>query len=124
MARSLGGRDKVNKGKTTVDPHEGEENYIDESAEDDCLSESGSIRVNPGAETSRSTLFYSSRIVPILQVEVRISDKIKELCTIFEGQTAEEIADMIAAKHQLEKSARDAIVSELEIHLSELQGAS
>ncbi len=57
----------------------------------------------------------------MLQVEIQISDSVRELCTIFEGQTADEIADCVAAKHHLDSTARAAMVSELEKHLMSLE---
>ena len=61
-----------------------------------------------------------TKIVPVSKVEVKINESVKELCIIYEGQTAEEVANKIAAKHKLNSISKQAIIQDLEQHLKSL----
>ncbi len=61
------------------------------------------------------TFFFGTlKIVPILEVEIKISESVKELCIIYSGQTAEEVAEKVVTKHALGEEAKKEIVAELE----------
>ena len=73
-------------------------------------------------EPNKSRIAMRKFIVPIIQVEIRIRDDINEICTIYEGQTAEQVAEQVANKYKLDREAKQTMCVELDKYLKSLAG--
>lgn len=55
-----------------------------------------------------------------MQVQVRLNEKQTELYTVYEGQTAEEIAEKVALKHDLSDDIKSTIRKGIQMQLEKL----
>jgi hypothetical protein len=52
--------------------------------------------------------------VPKFEAEIKINEELVEKCVVYEGQTAEEVTEMVAKKHGLEAEAKKVVLEQLQ----------
>ena len=64
------------------------------------------------------TLKLTSTIEPILQVDIKVAEGCEKRCVVYEGQTAEEVAETFAATYSLTAEAKATFYIALKEELS------
>jgi len=57
----------------------------------------------------------------LIQVQIKVNDKLAETCVVYEGQTADEVADELAKKHNLSEETKNKIRNGIQAQLDALK---
>ncbi len=57
----------------------------------------------------------------LIQVQIKVNDKVAETCVVYEGQTAEEVSGELARKHKLSDETRRKIQAGIQSQLDAIR---
>jgi len=71
-------------------------------------------------DSNERSIFTQKHIEIIMQVQVRLNERETEMYAVREGQTAEEIAEKVAQKHDLSEDIKITIRKGIQMQLDKL----
>ena len=85
-------------------------------AKPESVSMSTAIKANSPNKASQSSPSKAgnTEIEPKFEIDVNIEGKELEKCVIYEGETADQVADRIVKKHQLTEEDKQVILQQLQ----------
>ncbi len=55
-----------------------------------------------------------------MQVQLKLQDRIAETCVVYEGQTAEDVAEELTQKYKLKEQTKAKIIEQIQTQLNTL----
>ena len=68
-------------------------------------------------QTSSKYSYYAIEI--LMQIQIKVNDNLAEICSVYEGQTAEEVADELAVRHCLSQETKEKIIKTIQLQLDD-----
>ena len=92
-------------------------NHIDYSIENKEEYKSTTNNSAQNTNDSKSNLMFTIGI--IMRIQININNETAELCSVYEGQTADEVAERLAKKHNLSEDVKERIKESIQLRLKE-----